>query len=119
MSEHPLSLPHCLVDGQVDTDTLLQMLRALPTDRLPLHAACTQGGIVDSRSVQLGLLGLRQAGTRIEVRIDTWFDEIVGGCNCHDEPTASPVHAVLQVSIARSDGQGSIGLVSESDTGLD
>ena len=38
------------------------------------------------------------------VRLGVFFAEVVGGCNCHDDPVATHSYALLGLRIARSDG---------------
>ena len=112
-----LDLHHCLADdaATVDGARLLAALRRLPNGALPLQAACTQGGIVDDRSLGISLLGSHATPTHVVARIGVFFAELVGGCSCHDDPAASPAYAELRVEIARADGRAAIAVVSEAD----
>ena len=112
-----LDLQHCLgaTDRGLHVDRLLETLRTLPAGTLPLHRACTQGGIVDDSDLSISLLGCTTGAGHHRVRIGVFFSEVVGGCNCHDDPVASTAHAVLRVDIALADGSASVGAASEAD----
>lgn len=114
-----LDLRHCLSDDGIDTTALLVALQRLPPDTLPLHKACTQGGVVDDGDLGISLLNWAVSGSQVTARVGVFFDEIVGGCSCHDDPVATTRYAILGVSIARGDGSAEIRLVSETDTGLE
>lgn len=119
MSHITLSLRQCLTTTGLDGDILLRSLKELPNERLPLQDACTRGGIVDPGSLAFSLLGVRLTEINIEARVAALFDEVVGGCNCHDDPVANAVYAVLVLDIARGDGSASVRVSSESDAGPD
>ena len=114
-----LDLRHCLTDDGVDETALPLALRRLPPGALPLTEACTQGGIISDGDLGISLLSWATTGSHIVVRVGVFFEEIVGGCNCHDDPVAASRYAILGVRIARGDGSAEIRLVSESDTGLE
>jgi hypothetical protein len=114
-----LDLAHCLTADGVDETALRLALQRLPPGTLPLHEACTQGGVVDDGDLGISLLHWATAGSQVRIRVGVFFSEIVGGCNCHDDPVATSRYAILWVRIARVDGSAEIWLASEADTGLE
>lgn len=78
-------------------DQLVALLESLPSGRLPLQDACSRGGIVDESTRTIGLAGTGMQGDRNAIDIEVFFNEVVGGCNCHDEPSEFPCRARLRV----------------------
>lgn len=114
-----LDLRHCLIDDGIDETALRLALQRLSPGTLPLHKACTQGGVVVEGDLGISLLRWAITGSQVRVRVGVFFNEIVGGCNCHDDPVAASRYAILCVRIARADGSAEIRLASEADTGLE
>ena len=91
--------PACCASA-TDRAALLACLRrglaAIRAEQLPLAGACVQGGWVDGAALSLSLLDARVTGDGgIDARIGAQFVELVGGCNCHDDPAASAVFCVI------------------------
>ena len=88
--------------------TLLRALRALPSGSLPLGSSCRQGGMVDESDLAFSMLTLDAAGDRITARVGVFFSELVGGCNCNDDPVVFNAYGVLRVAIDRITGVATI-----------
>ena len=86
-------------------------LVSLPPGSLPLQQATSQGGIVDENSITVSVLSSELSAGRIESRVCVFFDEIVGGCNCHDDPVASHSQCILLVGIDRRTGEADFTLL--------
>ena len=114
-----LELAHCLTDDGVDAAILVRALEQLPYGTLPLHEACTQGGMVDDSGLSISVLRHVTSDTHVTLRLGVFFAEIVGGCNCHDDPIATHSYALLGLRIARDDGGAEFQLLSEADTGVE
>ncbi len=114
-----LELAHCLTDDGIDASALVRTLEQLPYGTLPLHEACTQGGVVDDSGLSVSVLRYAASDSHVTVRLGVFFAEVVGGCNCHDDPVATHSYALLGLRIARGDGTAEIQLLSETDTGLE
>ena len=84
-----LELAHCLTDDGVDTATLVRALERLPHGTLPLHEACTQGGMVDDSGLSISVLRHAISDTHVTLRLGVFFADIVGGCDCPDDPIAT------------------------------
>ena len=85
---------HCLVSA----------IKALPPGSLPLQACCEQGGIADDRRISVSLLDMQRDHERISARVGVFFTEVIGGCNCHDDPLEANRYCVLKVLITRPHG---------------
>ena len=97
----PVQLPECLscADDAEFASSLKAAITQLPPGSLPLHLATTQGGLVDDSNLGVTVLGSQRQHNTIVARIGVFFDEIVGGCNCHDDPVTVNSYCTLQVSI--------------------
>ncbi|MBT8429849.1 MAG: glucosamine--fructose-6-phosphate aminotransferase [Gammaproteobacteria bacterium] len=101
-----IRLGHCLEaeDSERFKQRLASALNALPRGSLPLHAGCGQGGLVDDSDISASVLGVEQDNDRFVARVGIFFTEIVGGCNCNDDPLEVNAYCVLEVAISRADG---------------
>ena len=108
-------MSRCLAgqDGAELERCLADMLKAIPPDTLPLQSCCAQGGIVDETERTIGLLGHECMDWGIRVRAGVFFIEIVGGCNCHDDPVRHNAYCVIEIDLRRRDGSVDIRLVPD------
>ncbi len=113
----PALLPQLIKDCEAQgfAQRLKQTLRQLPTGSLPLHQATTQGGLVDDSRLDISLISHRLHEDHLAVRIAVFFDEIVGGCNCHDDPVPANAYCLLDMRIDRTSGLSEFTLV-DSDS---
>ena len=95
-------------DAQVLTRALVHALKALPPGSLPLGAVCRQGGLVDESELGFSVLALNAADARITARVGVFFGEVLGGCNCSDDPVVFNAYGVLRIAIDRGTGIASI-----------
>ena len=79
-------------------------LQALPPGTLPLHIGCTQGGLVDDHDITATVLSVERGTDRAVARVGVFFTELVGGCNCHDDPLAVNAYCELRVTLDRAAG---------------
>ncbi len=101
-----IKLAHCL-DAQEAAlaDCLGTALKQLPTGSLPLRAGCSQGGLVDDSDITVTVLSVTHATDQVTARVGVFFSEIVGGCNCNEDPVAATAYCVLELALAHSDGR--------------
>ena len=101
-----IRLRHCLEaeDAERFKQRLAAALKALPGGSLPLHAGCEQGGLVDDSNISASVLSVEQDKQRFLARVGIFFTEIIGGCNCNDDPLEVNAYCVLEVVISRRDG---------------
>jgi hypothetical protein len=64
--------------------------------------------MIDDRDIETTILCMEQAADQISARIGVFFTEIVGGCNCNDDPLETNAYCVLEVVIDRTTGKASI-----------
>ena len=91
---------------------LRNALSGIRIAELPLQQATTQGGFIDDTSVQYSLLNVQQVDDCLLIRSSVFFVEMVGGCNCYDDPAGYNVYAELEIELSLSSGQASIRLSS-------
>ena len=87
---------------------LIAALRSLPPGSLPLQACCEQGGVADDRGISVSVLDMQHGHERIRARVGVFFTEVIGGCNCHDDPLESNRYCVLEIAIVRPHGDAEI-----------
>ena len=83
---------------------LCSTLKALPSGTLPLEAGCDQGGMVDDRDIAATVLGIEQTADHILARVGVFFTEVVGGCNCNEDPLEVNAYCLLEVRIDSATG---------------
>ncbi len=108
----PQLLEHCEAAGFAQH--LKQALKQLPDGSLPLHLATTQGGMVDSSALDISLLHHHLHDDHLAIRMTVFFEEIVGGCNCHDDPVRVNGCCILALTIDRQSGLCQFSLADEA-----
>lgn len=96
-----ISLPKSIEawpDGDVKR-TLKNELEALPTGSLPLANYTTQGGMVDDENITITVFSIEDRSQYVSVRLGVFFSEVVGGCNCHDDPVEENAYADISARI--------------------
>jgi hypothetical protein len=69
------------------SEMLRDELEALSVEQLPLQQCMTQGSHVPEQRMQVAILGMKDAGADMHIRIGVFFNSIVAGCSCADDPT--------------------------------
>lgn len=92
---------------------LCSTLKALPSGILPLQAGCSQGGMVDDRDIAATVLDLQQTADHLLARVGVFFTEIVGGCNCNEDPIEVNAYCLLEVRIDRATGEARFTVASD------
>ena len=99
-------LLRCLdVPEETLADCLAMALQELPPGSLPLRAGCNQGGLVDDSDIKVSVLSVTRGTDRVSARVGIFFSELVGGCNCNDDPVVANAYCLLEVTFGRGDGQ--------------
>jgi len=103
--------------AECDAGSLSRALKGeienLPPSALPLEKALTRGGRVEASGVTATVISLTESETWIGARIGIFFDEIVGGCSCGDEPFSHNVFCEMQVDIDRETAEAAFTLIEE------
>ena len=79
--------------------TLKQEIEALGNKELPLNQATTQGGLADDSDISVLVNSITDNKDHIQVKIGIFFNEIIAGCNCGDDPAAENTYCEIQLSI--------------------
>ncbi|HSH29461.1 MAG TPA: hypothetical protein VK971_06085 [Thiohalobacter sp.] len=96
--------------GRTDfAEVLKDELSALGPDALPL---VTETGHADTRGLALTLIRQAEADDILQLRVGVFFQQILAGCSCGDDPASEPAYCELELVIDRSDGKAEILSVS-------
>jgi hypothetical protein len=82
--------------------TLKRELEALGPDSLPLQRGTHRGGQVDDSDISVTVIDAAQEGGLVVARIGVFFNEIVGGCSCGDDPLCENAFCEIRVEIDRA-----------------
>ena len=92
-------------EGVLDEDFLkIELVRLFREGLLPLDGFTRQGGLVDSAGISVTLLSTVPEGNIVQVRIGVFFQEIVGGCSCGDDPYLANGYGELNLRVDTRDG---------------
>ncbi len=105
------------LNGEQLADALLQDIRSSGYHCLPLQQGLVNGSHVIEDGLQLMLLDTSDAGDYLVARAGVFYQSVIGGCNCADDP--SPVEPLqeyceLEFDIDRQTGATTIHLVGEN-----
>lgn len=93
---------------------LVALLKTLDPSDLPLAAGCTQGGQIDAEGIQFSVMGHERQAGGATARVGVFFTEVVGGCNCHDDPVRSNAYLVIEIALEGHKGQMDIRVSDDS-----
>ena len=79
--------------------TLKAEIKNLESGILPLEKATTQGGMIDDSNISVSVLNKEEREDIIQIKTGVFFNEIIGGCNCDDEPHSENVYCEILISI--------------------
>jgi hypothetical protein len=88
-------------------------LEHLQAGTLPLEQATTQGGQVDDSNISANVIEVREDGGWIRARVGIFFNEVVGGCSCGDDPLSVNAYCQIQVSIDRASATAEFAVIPE------
>ena len=85
----PLPLPESLAAWQSPAfaATFCHEVARLEQGALPLQQALTMGSHVVERPPQVMLLSSNSSPRHLEIRAGIFFNTVIAGCNCADDPT--------------------------------
>lgn len=81
--------------------TLKRQLEGLDPGVLPLTSALNQGGLIDDRDISFSIISAEETAGTISAKVGVFFKEIVGGCNCSEDPVAHNVYCELIIDICK------------------
>jgi len=90
--------------GDDFSEALKIQLAELGSDDLPLAAAMTQGGQIDDSEISFSVLGVDETVDALNAKVGVFFKEVVGGCNCSEDPVAHNTYCEMIVEICRKTG---------------
>ena len=86
-------------------------LEAMQQGVLPLQKCTSQGGMVDDSNVSVTVIRSVEQEEHILADVGVFFEEIVGGCSCGDEPYSDNAYCLMQVSIDKSTAEAVFNLL--------
>lgn len=86
-------------------------IEALGTEYLPLDRGVTQGGFVANEKITAIVLNATGYGRHILAHAGVFFNEIVAGCSCGDEPDSINVYCKLEIRIDSVTAEAEISVV--------
>jgi hypothetical protein len=88
-------------------------IESLPPGSLPLERGIACGGRVDDSRITATFLRSRDEGESIQADVGIFFEEVVGGCSCGDDPLAQNAYCELRVRIAKATGEAVFALLPD------
>lgn len=82
-------------------DTLKKEIEQLGADQLPLQQGLSTGNYVSGDKFSVMILGATEDENFIHTRAGIFYNSIVGGCACADDPT--PVSELNEYCVVRLD----------------
>ncbi|MES9855549.1 MAG: glucosamine--fructose-6-phosphate aminotransferase [Sedimenticola sp.] len=109
------TLINTLRDWQTDSfnQTLKNELTSLKPGTLPLHFGTTQGGIVDDSDIAVTVLKSSDDGESIFIKVGIFFNEVIGGCSCGDDPLTASANCVMEIRIDKKRGEAQFNIINE------
>lgn len=98
-------------NSEVFAETLKNELEALPPGSLPLLQAASRG-VPDDRELRVMLLHAADHQDGIQAKVGVFFNEILAGCNCGDEPTSLQSYCEMQVSIDKTTAEAEFSVLA-------
>ncbi|MBF0264450.1 MAG: hypothetical protein HQL46_04200 [Gammaproteobacteria bacterium] len=65
---------------------LKKYLLSLPPEKFSLGELTRFTGFIDNESFSFNILSIQKNSDTIQVKLGLFFNEIMGGCNCSEEP---------------------------------
>ena len=91
--------------------TLKQELENLEPGILPLNLATTQGGLVDDSNISALINQITDTTDDIQIKAGIFFNEIIAGCNCNDDPVSDNTYCELLIMIDKTTAEVNFSLI--------
>ena len=88
-------------------------LKHAQSGTIPLHQGTSQGGIVDDNNISVLILNSDEVDDFIKIKTGIFFNEIIGGCNCHDDPVSENSYCEMEISINKKTAEVKFTLLNE------
>jgi len=92
---------------------LTQELLQLDNDALPLQKATNFGGSIKPEQLDLVILSTTENNDDLLIKTGVFFTEIIGGCNCHDDPTEENIYCEVLITINKKNASSRFMLIEE------
>jgi hypothetical protein len=92
------------------SETLKQELAGLGSGLAPLLQVCSRGGVPDVREIQAMVLHATDSPGCIQAKVGIFFNEIMAGCSCGDEPMSLQAYCEVRVSIDKGTAEAAFTL---------
>lgn len=93
--------------------TLKHELKSIDSGLFPLHLGTTQGGIVDDSQIAFSIINSRADAETIRAKVGVFFNEVIGGCSCGDDPLSENAYCEIWVVINRQTAETEFSIFSE------
>jgi len=88
--------------------TLKNEIENMKTGSLPLEHGILQGGRIDDSNITATILNSTENSSVIKTRAGIFFTEVVGGCNCNDDPIEINAYCEIRISIDKTTANADI-----------
>ena len=97
------------------TEALKRDLDALPPGTLPLLQAASRG-VPDAREIRIMVLDSSDNQDVIRAKVGVFFNEILAGCSCGDEPLSLQSYCVMQIDIDKKTAEARFSLLDDESS---
>jgi hypothetical protein len=110
-----LKFPNALQDWNSNSfkQTLKNEIENLKPGSLPLEQGISQGGYIDDKNITATILSASDNDATISAKIGIFFTEIVGGCNCNDDPVEINAYCEMIINIDKTTAETNIVTIHE------
>ena len=98
--------------------TLKQEIESLSLDQLPLQQVLQLGSMALEDGIQATILKIEETTDSIRVNVGIFFNSVIAGCNCADDPTPIDMqneYAEMRFIIDKQSAETRIELIPETD----
>lgn len=98
-------------------EIIKQEVEQLDPSLLPLQKGLSQGSYVADESLKAIIIGVSEEEDSILVKAGIFYQSVIAGCSCADDPTpidTNQEYCVLQFTIDKKSGEASVELLEES-----
>lgn len=71
---------------------LREEIGTLDETSLPLQEGLSHANYVDASDLSVLILNIRETETQIQAKTGIFYEGIIAGCNCSDDPSPMPSH---------------------------